>query len=233
MSSPTLLVDRPAPGVARLRLNRPERRNALDLELVDALLEAFATAGDARVIVLASAQPGIFCSGADTGIADDERAEVSDRLYALYDRMVATEAPVIAAVGGAAVGGGAQLAVASDVRVAGPRARFRFAGPGHGLAVGAWALPSLVGRGRAVELCLTMRWVDAPEAVALGLAEHLADDADAAALDLAAAFSAVDPAAARRVKALVTRASGHAGVVGDEAAGNRGWAGSLERPAEP
>lgn len=233
MPGPPLLIDRPGPGVTRLRLNRPERRNAVDLALVHALLDAFAAAEDAGAIVLASSDPDAFCAGADVGIPDDERREVSERLYELYARMLATPAPVIAAIAGAAVGGGAQLAVASDIRLVGPSARLRFAGPGHGLAVGAWALPSLVGRGRAIELCLTMRWVDAREAVRIGLAEELADDVEAAALALAETVARADRGAAARVKALVAQAGGHAAVVGEEAAGNRGWAGALEPPAGP
>ena len=73
--------------------------------------------------------------------------------------MLASPVIIIASIHGAAVGAGAQLAVASDLRIGSPPARFRFAGPGHGLAVGAWGLPSLVGRGRAAEICLSMRWV--------------------------------------------------------------------------
>lgn len=233
MPGPPLLIDRPGPRVARLRLNRPERRNAVDLALVHALLDAFAATDDVGAIVLSSADPAGFCAGADVGIPDEERREVSERLYELYERMLATPVPIIAAIAGAAVGGGAQLAVASDIRLVGPAARLRFAGPGHGLAVGAWALPSLVGRGRAVELCLTMRWVDAGEAVRIGLAEELADDVEAAALALAETVARADRGAAARVKALVGRAGGHAAVLGEEAAGNRGWAGSLESPAGP
>ena len=88
---------------------------------------------------------------ADLSLADDERAQVSDLLYRLYQRMLLSPAPVIAAVDGPAVGGGAQLALASDLRVGGAGARLRFVGPGHGLAVGSWGLPSLVGRGRGCE----------------------------------------------------------------------------------
>src|SRR3954467_6370006 len=90
---------------------------------------------------------------------DPERAAVSALLYALYGRMTSSDAIIVAALGGAAVGGGAQLAIAADLRVASPGAHVRIAGPGHGLAVAAWGLPSLVGRGRAVDLCLTMRHV--------------------------------------------------------------------------
>jgi enoyl-CoA hydratase/carnithine racemase len=222
-----LVVDRPRDGVVRIRLDRPARRNALDAELVEALHDAVGSL-DARAAVLGSTDPSVFCAGADVDMDDAERALVSDRLYALYDRMLAAGTPLIAALGGAAVGGGAQLAVACDLRVAGPAARLRFPGPGHGLAVGAWALPSLVGRGRAIELCLSMRWVAADEAHRIGLVDRVADDAEAAALDLAEAVAALDPDAVRRVKDVVGAAGRDADALAQEAAGNRrSWSGSL------
>src|SRR3954453_13654466 len=97
-----------------------------------------------------------------------ERAAVSCRLHALSGRMTSSDAIIVAALGGAAVGGGAQLAIAADLRAASPGAPVLTAGPGHGLGVAAWGLPSLVGRGRAVDLCLTMRHVDASEALRIG-----------------------------------------------------------------
>jgi enoyl-CoA hydratase/carnithine racemase len=111
--------------------------------------------------------------------------------------------PIVAAIAGPAIGGGAQLAIASDLRVAGPNARIRFAGAGHGLAVGAWGLGSLVGRGRAMDLCLSMREVSADEAAAIGLVDRVADDPDAVALRLATQVTRLDRAAVARVKRLV------------------------------
>jgi enoyl-CoA hydratase/carnithine racemase len=177
--------------VLRLRLDRPERRNALDRPLLEALIDAFA-APDAQVVVLGSTSRGAFCAGADLRIEDSERAAVSDLLYELYGRMTGCDAIVVTALGGPAVGGGAQLAIAADLRVAGPDARIQVAGPGHGLAVAAWGLPSLVGRGRAMDLCLTMRSVGADEALAIGLVDRVVADADAASLELAAQLAALD-----------------------------------------
>ena len=159
---PPLGRDRPAPGVLRLRLNRPERRNALDRPLLELLLDAFA-APDEPVVVLGSTSTAAFCAGADLRLEDGERAEVSDLLYELYSRMTGCDALVVAALDGPAVGGGAQLAIAADLRVASPGARIQLAGPGHGLAVGAWALPSLVGRG--VDLAAQLATLD-PSAAA-------------------------------------------------------------------
>jgi enoyl-CoA hydratase/carnithine racemase len=197
-----LRTDEPADGVLRLRMDRPAKRNAVDRELVEALLEAF-DKPDAAVVVLGSSGPEAFCSGLDRSLGASERVAVSDLLYELYERMLTLPAPVVAAIAGPAIGGGAQLAIASDLRVAGPNARFRFAGAGHGLAVGAWGLGSLVGRGRAVDLCLSMREVPANEAAAIGLVDRVADDPDAVALRLATQVTRLDRAAVARVKRLV------------------------------
>ena len=98
---------------------------------------------------------------------------------------------MIAVVTGAAVGGGAQLAAASDLRIASPAARLRFTGPpGLDLAVGAWLLPDLVGRGAAMDLVLTGRWVEAAEARSLGLISRIEDDPDLAAGQVAAELAA-------------------------------------------
>src|ERR687885_724651 len=136
------------------------------------------------------------------------RAAMSDRLYELYGRITSAAVPFVAAIDGPAVGGGAQLAVACDLRVVGPSARLRFVGAGHGLAVGAWALPSLVGRGRAMDLCLSTRWVDAEEAVRIGLAERAAEDPEAEALALAAGFAGLDAGAVANVKVVAAKGSG-------------------------
>jgi enoyl-CoA hydratase/carnithine racemase len=224
-SSP-LLVDRPRDGVLRLLLNRPARHNAVNAELVQALRDAVARP-DARAIVLGSATPGQFCSGADVAIDDAERAAVSEGLYALYGQLLALDVPLVAAISGPAVGGGAQLAVACDLRVAAPGAWLQFVGPAHGLAVGAWALPSLVGRGRALDLCLTGRRVEAEAALAMGLVDRVAEDADAAAVVLAGDLAQLDPAAVARVKAIVAGDRGRS--LEAEAQGNRGWSGALPR----
>ena len=219
--------DRPAAGVLRLRFDRPERRNALDRSMVQALLDAFAEPEE-PVVLLGSTTRDAFCAGADLRLADDERAAVSDLLYELYGRMTACDAIIVAALDGSAVGGGAQLAIAADLRVAAPGARIQVAGPGHGLAVAAWALPSLVGRGRAMDLCLTMRPVGAEEALRIGLVDRLADDAAAAGLALATELAELDAAAAARVKRVAWASARALDALEDERAGNRAaWSGSM------
>lgn len=221
---PVLTAEDPA-GVLTIALNRPARRNAIDLATVTALREAVASA-DALVVVLRSAHAGMFCAGADLTIPDRERADVSRALYLLYGELLHSPSLFIAAVDGPAVGGGAQLAVACDMRVAGPAASIRFVGPGHGLAVGAWALPSLIGRGRAVELCLSCTRVSAKDALAMGLIDRLAEDPGAAAAELAAQWAALDAGAVRRVKAIVSRASTREAALALEAEGNAAWKGA-------
>jgi enoyl-CoA hydratase len=147
----------------------------------------------------------MFCAGADLTVADADRAVVSDLLYECYEIMITRPGPVIAAVGGPAVGGGAQLAAAADVRIAGPAARLRWIGPpGLDLAVGAWVLPDLIGRGRALDLIVTARWVDAAEALSLGLVGQIVAEPLAAAADLASDLVARGTGAAVRAKMIMT-----------------------------
>jgi enoyl-CoA hydratase/carnithine racemase len=222
-----LLIDRPAEGVLRLRLNRPDRLNAINTPLVEALLSAFDSV-DGRAVVLGSSSPQAFCSGADLDLPGAERARLSDQLYELYEKMAKLPVPIVVALDGHAVGGGVQLAVAGDLRIAGPGAQMRVAGPGHGLAVAAWGLPSLVGRGRALDLCLTMRAVGAEEALAIGLVDRIEQDPGVAAVDLASDLSRLDPAAVARVKRVVNEASGHLHALHEERSGNREtWSGSV------
>ncbi len=222
-----LLVDHPAVDVLRLRLNRPDRLNAIDMPLVNALLAAFDDV-DARAVVLGSSTPKAFCSGADLDLEDEERARVSDLLYKLYEKMLELPIPIVVALDGHAVGGGAQLAVAGDLRVAGPKTKVRVAGPGHGLAVAAWGLPSLIGRGRALDLCLTMRPVGAEEALAIGLVDRVEENPGKASVDLASELARLDPAAVRRVKHVATVASGPLDALREERSGNRAsWSGSV------
>jgi enoyl-CoA hydratase/carnithine racemase len=223
-----LLTDRPAREVLRLRLNRPDRLNAVNMPLVSALITAFDRV-DARAVVLGSSTPQAFCSGADLELEDADRAEVSDLLYELYEKMVRLSVPIVVALNGHAVGAGMQLAVAGDLRVAGPQTKMRVAGPGHGLAVAAWGLPFLVGRGRALDLCLTMRAVVAQEAIAMGLVDRIEEDPGRAAIDLASELARLDPAAVERVKRVVTEASGCLAALREERSGNRAaWSGSVE-----
>ena len=207
MAPSHLRVEHSPAGYRRLLLSRPERRNALDVRLARALRDALRQDG-ASPVVLGSTDPRVFCAGADLTIPDADRATVSDLLYTCYEIMITRPGPVIAVVAGPAVGGGAQLAAAADLRIAGPAARLRWTGPaGRGLAVGAWMLTDLVGRGTAMELALTGRWVEAGEALAMGLVNRVEDDPGAAAAALATELAARGPGIAAKVKS-VTAAGG-------------------------
>jgi enoyl-CoA hydratase/carnithine racemase len=224
---PHLLVDRGPHGIRRILLARPERHNALTVELARALRDAFAEVPEDPV-VLGSADPRVFCSGADMTISDAARAEVSAQLYECLKTMITRPGPVLAAVGGPAVAGGAQLATAADLRIAGPAARFRWVGPpGRGLAVGAWILPELVGRGRALELAFTGRWVNAAEAHALGLVNRVEAEPLSAAVELAADLAAHDAGSLARVKQIAA-ANGLLGRLRAEHEANQAaWAAAL------
>ncbi|MDE3133620.1 MAG: enoyl-CoA hydratase/isomerase family protein [Acidobacteriota bacterium] len=221
---PPVLVEQGSAGELTIGLNRPARKNAIDLETVQALRATLAGAR-ASAVVLCSTSPGIFCAGADVKIDAGERAEVSRNLYALYREMLAAPVPIVAALDGAAVGGGAQLAVACDLRIASPRAWIQFVGPGHGLAVGAWALPSLVGRGRALDLCLSGRRVAATEAHQIGLVDRIEEDPLAASTALAAEWGGLDAGAVGAVKAIISLAAEREAALELEARGNRSWEG--------
>jgi len=189
VTHPRLRAERSPHGFRRLLLTCPERHNPLDAALARALRDAFAE-DRGELVVLASTGQNVFCAGADMTIGETERAEVSGLLYECLEIMITRPGPVIAAVAGPAVAGGAQLATAADLRIAGPAARFRWIGPpGRDLAVGAWVLPDLVGRGRAAELAMTGRWMDAREALELGLVNRVKPEPLPAAEELAAGLA--------------------------------------------
>jgi 2-(1,2-epoxy-1,2-dihydrophenyl)acetyl-CoA isomerase len=194
-------------GIATVTLNRPERLNALDYALRDEVLRVLdmvAQDDDVRVVILTGAGRA-FCAGADIqdvlqrGLDMDpetrERQEVRD-FNALVRVMRQVEKPIIAAVNGAAVGGGCCLALAADIRLACPEARFGMVFVRLGLSSadmgGTFLLPRLIGVARASELLLTGDIIDAERAEQLGLiarlvpAEHLLSAARGYAERLAA-----------------------------------------------
>ena len=170
-------------AVALVTIDRPERRNAVDLDalsgLEQALAAAVASGSQTRVLVLTGAG-GHFCAGADlTGVEDASfAATLRSVLHALHDAPF----PTIAAVEGAALGAGTQLAIACDLRTAGTSARFGIPAAKLGLMVDQWTvqrLALLAGHGPARAMLLAAEIVDAEGAVRLGLAQR-AGDLDAA-----------------------------------------------------
>jgi len=234
MTHPSLRAKRGPDGVRRLLLASPQRHNPLTPGLARALLDAFAT-DPAEPVVLGSADPAMFCAGADMTIGMAERAEVSALVYECLEIMITRPGPVIAAVGGPAVAGGAQLAAAADLRIAGPSARFRWIGPpGLDLAVGAWVLPDLVGRGRAAELAMTGRWVDAAEALTLGLVNRVEPAPLPAAEQQAAALAAGSAGSLARIKMIMTAGGLLDRLHAEQEANRAAWAEALAAdPAAP
>jgi enoyl-CoA hydratase len=191
--SPAVLVDHPEPEIAVLTLNRPETMNAMNASVIAALyaaLDAMSADGPCRVIVLTGAGRG-FCSGFDLGgygalPGDDTRGKVQRDMAMQQDiarvipRMRALRQPIIAAVNGPAAGGGMALALGADIRVAASSARFNAAFVHLGLSatdVGvSWMLPRIVGAGRAHEIMLTGRFVEAYEAERIGLVTSVVPD---------------------------------------------------------
>jgi enoyl-CoA hydratase len=188
-------------GIARIVLDRPPV-NALSLDMVRAIVAALRRAAaddDARAVVLASAVARRFCAGLDLTLLLGKSAEqVREFLQALYvdlhDSQHNLGKPSIAAVGGAARGGGMTLAISCDVILAGQSATFGYPEIDIGVlpAIHFAHLPRVVGRHRAFELLFSGRTFDAQEAFQLGLVSKTAPDAelDAAALALAADFAA-------------------------------------------
>jgi len=212
-------------GFRIVTIDRPGTRNAINRDVANRLREGLLSAAG-PVVILASSHRAAFSSGADIKLADSERAAVSDMLYALYKEMRASRKIIIAAASGHAVGAGAQLLIASDLRIAASDLIVRFMGPGHGLAVGAWGLTSLVGRGRAVDLCLSMRPVSADEALSIGLIDRISADPLAEATDYAIAVCALDHSAVATVKRVISISSPDRALA-EERAYNAAWSGAI------
>ncbi len=179
-------VSRPHPAVAVVTLNRPERMNAMAFDVMipfrDALREIGSDNG-VRVVVITGAGRG-FCSGADhenpgtmPNMDQLTMPTIALRSMEMLDDVISTirrlHQPVIAAVNGAAIGGGFCLALAADIRIASDEAYFRAAGINNGLTAAelglSFLLPRAVGQSRAAEIMLTGRDVDAAEADRIGL----------------------------------------------------------------
>jgi len=188
-------------------LDRPEVRNAIDRQMIDEL-HALCSAleADPRVLILAGSG-GVFASGADIVQLRARRAEDARRGIntAAFQRVRALPLPVIAAVDGYALGGGAELAYAADIRIGTPTVKIGNPETGLGIiaAAGAtWRLPEIVGYARASELLLTGRILDADEALSWGLlsAIHPSDGLLDAAHAIADRIVAQDALATRHTK---------------------------------
>lgn len=191
----TVVVSELDDGIALVRMNRPERLNALDATLVGDLysaMDALDAERTLRAVVLTGAGRG-FCAGLDlNGYGEPPEGEgwgyvghqmkLQQHIAGLIPRMRALQKPIIAAVNGPAAGGGLAIACGADVRIAARSARFNcaFVRIGYsGCDIGvSWMLPRLVGATRAFELMLTGRIIDADEADRIGLVVRVVPDGE-------------------------------------------------------
>lgn len=180
--SKTLLVNKMENGIVMITLNRPEAANALSVQMLESLHDAILICKydrSVRCIVITGAGEKAFCAGADLKErAGMDPVQVKQTVTLVRDTINSLESlpqPVIAAVNGAAFGGGTELALACDIRIASETAKLGLTETSLGIIPGAGGtqrLPRLVGKGRAKELIFTARRIDAKEALEIGLVEY-------------------------------------------------------------
>lgn len=197
-------------GVALLRLNRPEARNAMNTALLEELLariESAAADEATRVLVFSTTSTRALSAGADVREElDGERHVARMELFsAFYDAVVGFPHPTVAVCVGNVVGGGAEMATACDLRIAGDNLGLRFPGGALGIPVGPARLVTLCGLATAKYLLFTSRTVGAEEALRLGLVNEVvpAEGAEARALEVAAEIAVHPPEAIARLKRML------------------------------
>jgi enoyl-CoA hydratase/carnithine racemase len=202
-----LLLDQPADGVLRLTISNPAKRNALDHAILDAIAAVLDDIGDARSVLVTGAE-GMFSSGYDIGeIPDDVFAEEAERLVAhpfasALEALEACEVPTVAALPGHTIGGGLELALACDLRVAADGILLGMPPAKLGLVyshTGLRRFLDAIGAPRTRELFLTGHNVDARMALDWGLVNQVVgfSELDSAALDLAQDLAANAPLSVR------------------------------------
>lgn len=216
MSQELHITDRD--GVREIALDRPDSKNGLTIEVNATIIEAIRSAGesaDIRVLVV-TGSGGNFCSGLDLKDAmrrGPEEIQENGRTYfqGMIRALCAAPMPTIAAVDGAAVGFGCDLALACDIRLISERARFGEIFVRRGLIPdggGTFLLPRIIGLGRAMELMYTGDLVDADTALRIGMANHLynSDEFSGQVWDFAARLAKGPPLAHRLIKQAVAQA---------------------------
>ncbi len=208
-----LLLDEPAPGVARLAISNPKRRNALDHPILDGMTDALAEL-DARCVIVTGAK-GMFSAGYDLGdLADADFSERAERLVAhpftaALDALEAYPYPTLAAIGGHAIGGGLELALVCDMRVAAEGIKLGMPPAKLGLVyshTGLRRFIQAIGAPRTRELFLLGRNVDAATALEWGLVNRVvpAEELEACALDLASELAANAPLSQQGNKRIIS-----------------------------
>ena len=197
-------------GIALLRLDRPVARNAMNTQMLTELLghlEAARADDEVRVLVLSSTDHMGLSAGADVReeLNADGRVHRMELFARLYDELTGFPKPTVAACHGSCVGGGAEVAVACDLRVAGANLRMRFPGAALGVPVGPARLVTLCGLSVAKYLLLTGKEVGADQALRWGLVHKVApaQATEEAALDLAATVAVHPPESVARLKRML------------------------------
>ncbi len=210
MSDPSLTNYDVADGVALLQLDRPAARNAINTAMLEQLLAHLGSArddGEVRALVISSTDHMGLSAGADVREQLDAAGRVRrmELFSLLYDELTSFAKPTIAACHGACVGGGAEIAVACDLRIGGGNLRLRFPGAALGVPVGPARLVTLCGLSVAKYLLLTSKEVDADMAYRWGLVHQVvpAPRTEAAALQLAGQVAAHPPEAVARLKRML------------------------------
>lgn len=205
-------------GIGTIRLNRPERKNALTFEMVDALYEVLVgarTDDEVRGLMLCGAG-GTFCSGLDLSLLPTEQGRLSgaplefkqmltDRIQRIALAVEDLDKPLVAAIAGSAVGAGLDFALMCDMRIAAASAKLAESYVRVGLVPGAggcYFLPRLVGRAKALELLLTGDFVGAAEAEKIGLVNRVVPDeeVESSALELIRGIAARPPVTVAMIK---------------------------------
>jgi enoyl-CoA hydratase/carnithine racemase len=217
-------------GVAVLRLERSDARNAMNTAMLEEILEHLATAREddaVRALVISSNDHLGLSAGADVREEMDEEGQVRRmQLFAdVYDAIVSFPKATVAACHGSVIGGGAEVAVACDLRVAGGNLRLRFPGAALGVPVGPARLVTLCGLSVAKYLLLTSRNVSADEALRMNLVHRVAPAArtEEAAITLAAEVAAHPAESVVRMKEMLHRWDGVVERSSDEGRGQVEW----------
>ena len=217
-------------GIVLLRLERDEARNAMNTEMLEEILGHLASARDddaVRVLVISSNDHLGLSAGADVReeLDDEGRVRRMELFAQVYDELTGFPKPTVAACHGSVVGGGAEVAVACDLRVGGSNLRMRFPGAALGVPVGPARLVTLCGLATAKYLLLTSRNVGADEALRMGLIHRVAPAArtEEAALGLAAEVAEHPPEAVARLKRMLHRWDGVVERSADEGRGQVEW----------
>ena len=197
-------------GVAVLRIDRPGSRNAINTGVLEEMLEHLARAREddrVRVLVVSSTDHMGLSAGADVReeLDAEDRVRRMELFARLYDELTGFPKPTIAACHGSCVGGGAEIAVACDLRVGGSNLRMRFPGGALGVPVGPARLVTLCGLSVAKYLLLTAKDVSAEEALRWGLVHRVAPApaTEEQALNLAATIAEHPPEAVARLKRML------------------------------